>query len=794
MRRIVVRLGQFAVVAVVVLCVAAWFAVRASLPTLDGRIEVAGLADVATIDRDERGIPVITASSREDLAFATGFAHGQDRFFQMDLVRRQAAGELSEIFGPAAIDVDKRNRFHRFRARAVDVLATETDADRRVLDEYARGVNAGLDSLGARPFEYLILRHEPAPWRAEDTVLIVYAMFSQLNDERARRDVRRGFVKLAVPPSVFDWLYPDGTPLDAPLMGEPRAERPLPDAETYSVRDYTGTSPAAGERGKFPVPGSNNWAVSGELTATGRAMVSNDMHLGLRTPNIYYQARLVQTGEAGRDVTGVTLPGTPFVVAGSNSSVAWGYTNSYGDWSDAVRIIPGDEPGTYRTGAGDRPFEVHSEMIAVRGESPVELVVRETIWGPVDDAVTYPEGEIAVSWTAHDPRAVNLNILRLERATTVNEAMAIANTMGIPPQNFVVGDADGAIGWTIAGQIPIKADLDWRVPGDWSSADGWTGWREPSEYPRIVNPANGRIWTANSRVADAEALEIIGDGGYDLAARTRQIRDGLLAKDRFAADDMLAIQTDDRALLLERWRDVLLEVLDDDTIAGDAELSEYRRLVEGWEPRAVPSSVGYRLVRGFRLEVRSRVFFGLMGPVRAAFDEVDPLIANQFEGPLWQLVRDRPPHLLPGDYDDWNALLVAAVRANIDHLQSRYPGPLSERTWGEFNTAVIRHPLTRVLPLLSGWLDMPADELAGDDNLPRAQSPGFGASERFTVSPGDEANGLMQMPTGQSGHPMSDFYRKGHDDWVAGRPTPFLPGEARFTLTLAPAGGTLSED
>ncbi len=774
--------------------IAGWVLVRASLPTLDGTIDADGLSSVATIARDDSGIPVITAESREDLAYATGFAHGQDRYFQMDLIRRRAAGELSKLFGDVAVDADRRLRWHRFRPLAREVLATQDAADRRVIERYADGVNAGLASLGARPFEYFVLRKSPEPWLPEDSVLVVHAMFMTLNDSRARKDVRRGYAQRVLSDRVYAWLYPEGTEWDAPLMGEARTPPRFPSAEEYRVREWQGEAPAANEEGRPPLDGSNNWAVSGALTTTGRALVSNDMHLGLTTPNIYYQARLVQTGDAARDVTGVTLPGAPFVIAGSNGHVAWGYTNSYGDWSDAVVLRPGAEEGTYRTPQGDLPFVVHTETIDIAGAEPQVMEIRETIWGPVDEGADYPEGEIAVSWTAHHARSVNLRILELETATTVGDAMAIANTMGIPPQNFVTGDADGNIGWTIAGQIPARADYDSMVPADWSAAPGWTGWRSPDEYPRVYNPDSGRIWTANSRVADAEALEIIGDGGYDLAARSRQIRENLFAADSFSPEDMLEIQYDDRAVFLTRWRDLLLATLTDELVAGDGELAEYRRLVAEWLPRAAPESVGYRLVRGFRLEVRSRVFHALTGPVRGEYsDDVNLLISNQFEAPLWELVNERPTHLLSGEYSSWDELLVAAVRANIDYLTGTFEGPIGERTWGEYNTATIQHPLSRAVPLLSGWLDMPRDPLNGDSNLPKAQGPGFGASERFSVSPGDEANGIMHMPTGQSGHPLSRWYRDGHEDWVAGRPSPFLPGEAVHTLTLVPADGKLAE-
>ncbi len=783
-----IRTGAAALVLLTAAALVLWVMLRASLPQLDGELMAPGLGAPATIERDSAGIPTITARTRADLAYATGFAHGQDRFFQMDLIRRQAAGELSELFGEIAIDIDKRYRFHRFRERARAVLAASPAADVAILESYAAGVNAGLGSLGVRPFEHLLLGAEPDPWLAEDSVLVVYAMFMQLNDARASKDVRRGFAHRVLPPEVFSWLYPEGTLWDAPIMGQPRTQPAVPPASVFSVRDVTEKPPPAGEVGKPYLNGSNNWVVAGALTGDGRALMSNDMHLGHDVPNIWYQARLVVTDEKPRDVTGVSLPGTPFITAGSNGNIAWGYTNSYGDWADAVLLRPGATPDSYRTPQGDLEFEVRRETIEVKDAAPVVYEIRETIWGPVEDRVDYPDGDIAVSWIAHNPEALNLNLVTLETASDVDEALGIAATMGIPPQNFVVGDAGGNIGWTIAGQIPVKNGFDAMVPADWSREEGWIGWLHPSDYPRVVNPGNGRIWTANARVADADALAVIGDGGYDLGARASQIRDSLLASGEFEPVDMLAIQYDDRALFLSRWRDVILDVLTDARVSGDPRLVEYRELVRDWIPRATPESVGYRLVRAFRLEVQSKVFHALMAPVRAANGgDVEPLLSNQFEGALWQLLAERPRHLLPGVYESWDELLLDAVRTNIAWFEEQHDGSLAKRSWGEVNTASIRHPLSRALPLLSRWLDMPAEPLNGDVDLPKAQGPAFGASQRFSVSPGDEENGLMHMPTGQSGHPLSAFYRKGHDEWVHGRPSPFLPGETQHQLELVPA-------
>ena len=808
MKRLLKRLLTTLVVLSAAFLATVYFTLRGSLPPLDGEHIVDGLGAAVTIERDAAGVTTVIADSRADLAFGTGFAHAQDRYFQMDLTRRKAAGELSALVGEAALALDRRSRLHRFRARATEAIRRMSDVEQTLLAAYVAGVNAGLGSLSARPFEYFVLQSEPAPWVAEDTLLVVYAMYMELNDERAARDVQRGFARLSLPAEVFDWLYPAGTSWDAPLVGDAVPGVVMPAADVFDLRRTTangdgatiadsavGESTIPGPSSADPnivdteglMPGSNNWAVAGALTDSGRAIVANDMHLGITTPNVFYRARLVQRGDSSRDVSGVTLPGAPVVVAGSNGHIAWGFTNSYGDWSDAVLLVPGDGDDTYRTPEGEQRIENYAEEIAVRDGASETLLVRETRWGPIDDDVDYPAGDIAVSWVAHAAAGVNIVQLELETAASVEEALGVANRVAIPPQNFVVGDSAGNIAWTIAGRIPARGPAPALLPADWSTGAGWSGWVAADGYPRIVNPPSGRIWTANTRVVNGSALEKIGDGGYDLGARGGQIRDGLMARERFSPTDMLAIHLDDRALFLARWRDLLLDVLDDDNTREIPGRAEYRQLVQDWVPRASADSVGYRLVKAFRTVVRERAFLMLAAPIREAHgDDVPMRISNQFEGPLWQLVSEQPAHLLSAEYEDWPAFLLAAVDYVISDYDERYENGIAARTWGELNTASIRHPLSRALPWLSDWLDMPAEPLSGDGNMPRVQGPDFGASERFAVSPGAEATGYLHMPAGQSGHPLSDYYRQGHDDWVQGRASPFLPGASRHVLELRP--------
>ncbi|HEY0511813.1 MAG TPA: penicillin acylase family protein [Thermoanaerobaculia bacterium] len=768
---------------------------RASLPQLDGERRIAGLSAPVEIERDGLGVPTIHAANREDSARAMGFLHAQDRFFQMDLLRRQAAGELAEIIGPAVVKTDRQHRVHRFRERARQVLAMSSPEDRALLAAYAEGVNAGLHALDGKPFEYLMLRADPAPWRPEDSILAVYAMFFELNDGTGRRESALGVLRDTLPKPMFDFLSPVGTEWDAPVVGPAFATPPIPGPEVFDLRRRAALPKAAAfrlperNREEESVAGSNNWAVAGAHTADGHALLANDMHLGIRVPNTWYRASIARPDGAGGflRITGVTLPGTPTMVVGSNGHVAWGFTNSYGDWTDLVELeVDPRDPGVYRTPQGPRRFETLAERIHVKGGPDDTLEVKETIWGPVIDT-DHRGHPRALAWTAHHPETVNLGVAGLETARSLEEAMAVANRSGIPPQNFTVADDSGRVGWTIIGRIPRRVGFDGRVPTSW--ADGsrrWDGWLAPADVPRIVDPPAGRIWTANARVVDGEMLAKLGNGGYDLGARARQIRDDLMQLERATPRDLLAIQLDDRALFLERWRGLLLATLSPRAIAGHPRRAELRRLVEAsWTGRASIDSAAYRTVRAFRFFLEDQVFTSLTGQ-EGLPDEKRFGPTSQFEGPLWRLVTGRPFHLLDPRFKSWDEQLLAAVDAVLD-AGSRQGSSLAGLTWGARNTTRIQHPLSLAVPFLSRWLDVPPRQLPGDENMPRVQGPAFGASERLVVSPGHEETGIFEMPVGQSGHPLSPYYQKSERAWEHGEPTPFLPGPAVHRLRLAPA-------
>jgi penicillin G amidase len=768
---------------------AAWLTVRASLPQIEGEAVLPGLGAPVSIERDAAGVPVIRGATRLDVARATGYAHAQDRLFQMDLLRRVGGGELSALLGPGLLERDRRIRLHQFRQRARASLAALGAEDRALLDAYAAGVNASIAALGARPFEYLLLRTKPAPWLPEDSLLVAYAQWIDLQGLDDFGERRNGRLAAYLPASVVRLLTAPDPAFEAPLDGSRLPEVPLPAASEYDLR---GLGKALFDRvdrvreaklriaglGPTPDAGSNNFAVAAARSADGHALLANDMHLRLRVPNIWYRARLVVAGE-GIDVAGVTLPGLPAVIAGSNGHVAWGFTNSYGDFQDLVRIEPGHDPGSYLGPDGPRRFEFEDEFLAVAHAAPERLVVKKTVWGPVigQDGAGH---SLALAWTAHRADATDLSVMRLERARDLDQAAAIVGGAAMPGQNVMIADAAGRIGWVLSGRLPLRAGIDAARPSDWLDAGaGWQGWLPREESPRLLDPPQGYAWSANARVVGGEAYARIGDGDFAPAARARQIRDRLAALTRATPADLLAIQLDDRADYLAHWQPVLVAAL------GRAGEREAARLVAGWSGHAAVGDAGYRLLHQFERRVSDRAFTMIAAPAEAGAPAFAWEPPPRFTETAWRLIEARPVNLLDPRYPDWDAWLADIARRTARDLPPACAS-LAACTWGRVNTTHIQHPISAALPALARYLDMPAEPLPGDSFVPRVQSPDFGASERFVVSPGREAEGFFQMPGGQSGHPLSPFYRAGYDDWARGRPAPFLPGAAVHVLNLVP--------
>ncbi len=809
----------------------AYIWLRQSLPMLDGNVKNSSFAlQAATkIARDAQGTAIIHAQSRSDAYFAQGFVHAQERFFEMDLARRSAAGELAEIFGTAALPRDQGVRVHRMRARMQRNLALLEPRYVQLLERYRDGVNAGLKAHASTPFPYSLLGKTPRVWSTEDSLLTNAAMVFNLQDHTNSNELQMDAAKRVYSDAAYRYLFNRvSAEWDAPLMpGDPIVDPLLPTASELDLRALPASVFDRAATGSEAVRGSNNWAIAGNLSKTGSAMFANDMHLGLGVPSLWFRTQLnyphPDTSKP-LQITGVSLPGAPATVVGSNGSVAWGMTNSYGDWTDFVRLIPGSTAQHYQTMAGEELIAEHLERIAVSGAAEVELKVRETRYGPIvsKDAQGL---ELALAWVAHrefGPNAIGVDV-RFIDFELQNDAVAInqlASATGMPHNNVVSADREGTVAWVIGGRIPVRvhhSPISEIIDSKQLDGDVWTHFLAPEGAPRVTQPPDGLIYTANSRVINQEMLALIGNNSFALGARATRIRELLQNRAGMTENYLLQVQLDDQAPLLERWWHRALALT-----AADEKYAGVRTVLNEWNRKADRDSSAYRIVRNFRFEVLQEAISGLGAPVRAAALTNHNPVAPKFLGRefsinfpghaevmVWPILEQRALHLLPQPYrsieDFERACLDRALAKMLDdnYLDPAYASAqkpftaipldfaqlsadrLRKHTWGEQNTARIRHPLARAIPALGWLLNMRADPLSGDTgHIVRAQGPGFGASQRLVVSPGHEASGILHMPGGQSGHPLSPYYGAGHSDWVDGVPTPLLPGEIEHTLQL----------
>lgn len=809
------RIGLILLASILVVAAAGYWQLQRSLPQLDGE-RIAAVQSEVLIERDALGSAIITAQSRADAYFAQGFVHAQERFFEMDLTRRAAAGELSELFGAVALPTDRARRVHRMRARLTQYLASMSEPQKQLLQHYCAGVNSGLQALPTKPWSYSLLGVVPKAWSEVDTLLVNAAMHFNLQDASNSAELNADTARSVLSPEAFSYLYNRlSQQWDAPMMPGRADEFPDPLMPTPAQLDLRELPESAFQalagKGSEAVRGSNNWAVSGAVTESGSAMLANDMHLSLSVPSIWFRQQLRYRHD-GRAlvITGVSLPGAPGTVVGSNGSVAWGNTNAYGDWLDFVRLQPikGDD-GHYQDADGPQGIERVEEEILVKGGASETLVVRQTRYGPII-AKDHEGKELALAWVAHRPGGVDGMPVEFELSQSTQELLDRARQAGMPHNNVVAADIAGHIGWTIGGQIPIRQILDGGariVSSSELRGDVWRGFMAANDMraPTVMDPPEHRIYTANARVANAAGQAFIGNGGFALGARASRIRDLLTAhRSYFRESDMLRIQLDDQSPLMELWWQHLNQRL-----AAHPRYAGVRSVLGSWNRRASAESVAYRIVRGFRAEVIAELLNGLNAPIRAKYPNVVPSFPSHAEVIVWPILQRQALHLLPKPHQDFSQFELACLDRALAKILGKIDAEANAKNpfaavqlaeaelrvdafenhpWGEQNTAKIQHPLARAAPVLGWFLNMPADALPGDTgHVVRAQGPAFGASQRLVVAPGHEEQGLFHMPGGQSGHPLSPFYGAGHADWVDGHASPLLPTAPLHRLRLRAA-------
>lgn len=780
-----------------------------SLPKLSGNHHVAGLNEneFVRIETDQDGVPRIIADSVENVVYGLGYAHARDRFFQMDLARRYAAGELAEIFGggKSIVENDRNIRRHRFRNLCKTVVEGLNETDRRYLEKYTSGVNQALRDLRKKPWEYFLLKSNPEAWKPEDSLLVSQSIYLFLEGSDLGWHRANGLIHDILPKELAEFLTGRGSGWDSPVQREAFTAPPIPSPDAVNLRSdilfKLAEENEPWNRLETKVLGSNAWLVSGPRAHGGKSgpgLLANDMHLGFSLPPAWYKVSLVTTHEksnAAEEVHGVTLPGGPPMVAGSNGRISWGLTSAQGDWGDLLVLeIDPQNPRKYKTPDGWAQMQAVRETIRVKGGSDIEITIDWTIWGPVVD--TDLQGRPRVwRWVAQENEGVNLKIAKIAHCNSVDEALSLAAECGVPHVNFLVADAEGHIGWTILGRIPRRVGagrVDERRPMPAAEPDSaWDGYLNAGEAPKIFDPPGGLIWSANHRMAGGEILEKIGQGRYDRGVRATRIHQLLSNEKQPDEAAMLRIQMDNTDLLLRRWCDRFLKELTDNAISLKSDRSTFRQHLLKWSGRADANSTAYALLNECRLRVVTKILSPLTAPIRQA--EINAgrerlqfaLRHIGLETPVWAILEQEPAHLLSPKYNAWPELILEAVDETIEHaVKKGWP------SWGEVNALRLSHPFAAKMKLLRPILSAPVIHSSGAlTDMPKIQSPEFGASQRLAVFPGREQNAIMQLPGGQSAHPMSPHFMDLVPAWASGGNTPLAAGEAVHLLILRGRAG-----
>ncbi len=765
-----------------------YLTLNGSLPKLDDSIENVPISANATLSRDDLGTAVIYAETKQDTAFLLGYAHAQDRLFQLDLLRRQAAGELSELVGKRALEIDKKHRIHQFRQRAQAIFRKLPAEQQQVLQHYSDGVNQAAKAYAVKPFEYILTSSNFAPWQPVDSLLATYSMYIDLQLAQTEIDFHLTALKelfgdgmyqfFTLPSnyqSALDYTVIPSGHIDipaAPLTDLALNNAPKKSSQAVLKNKTQQTLASISQINELPDIGSNNWAVAGKFTSSTSAMLSNDMHLGLRVPSVWYRTQLNYTSDnQAIQVTGLSLPGTPILVVGSNGHVAWGFTNANIDNVDWVKL------------SDNAPLKtITEEIITPEGAETFTFEMSE--YGPVRQ---FRGVKYALKWVAHEDYAVNLNIADMPKVTSVEEGLAFSKSIRIPVQNMVIADSQGHIAWQLTGAITGRTN---NVRHAIDESDVSPLWSQNEAQPaNHIDPENGRVWSANARVMGVEDLQRFGDGGYALGARQQQIMKRLLQQSSFTEQDFYNIQLDNQALFLMPWHNLLVNALKN----NPQKYAEELQYLNDWQACACEDSVGYTLVRRFR----SRIINQLIAPIDVILSQYDLDSSNLLRGiepAIWAIIEAQPSDWLPSGIIDYQSFFMSAYDATKVDLLNKFGGDqqdLAQLTWGNVNTLRVNHPFASSLGVFSSIVNMPEVAGFGDSFLPAVQSGSFGASQRLIVRPGNEDKAILTVPGGQSGHPLSPYFKTGFKEYATQQHTPLLPSETQHSITFIPASATV---
>ena len=745
---------------------------RSPLPQLDGSVAVSGLSAPVSVTRDRHGVPTIEAASLRDLFFAQGYVTAQDRLFQMDLMRRSAAGELAEVFGEIALQHDRQQRILGIRATGERVLIALAPEDRQQFEDYARGVNAFIEShRGSLPLEFRLLHYAPRPWTPQDSLVIAAQMVETLSTSPQPALTREKILAKLGPELTAD-LYVNTSWRDRPPTepGPGMDETPehdetsSPPALTSIVPHSHQASPPESEESPWLTPffrdetvplGSNNWVVSGAHTTAGKPLLSNDMHLGHQMPNLWHEVHL-RSGDF--DVAGVSLPGHPYVIVGHNRRIAWGCTNLGPTVEDAY-IETFNDSGQYLTPEGWKQPETRHEVIHVKGKPDVMADVLVTRHGPIVTELAKGETrKIALRWTLYE--GMRDPFFRIDSAKNWQEFRRALSDFDVPGQNVVYADVDGNIGYQAAGKIPTRAAGDGSLPVNGSdNAHEWTGYIPFNKMPSVLNPASGIIATANARITPAKYPYSISVE-WEAPWRTARIYRVLQSGKKFSSADMLSLQTDIYSELDRFVADKLVYAVDHEASAS-ASARKAADILREWNGQMDANSVAPTIVTQTRAELKRM----LLEPKLGSSTQTDELGWQSYSWKMetiWleNVLSHQPARWLPPGFSDYDGLLTAG----LEQALKKAPEKLESWKWGPQNPVFIQNPILDQIPALRFWTGPGLRPQSGSATTVKAARRDHGPSERFTADLSNLDASTLNVVTGESGNFLSPYYM---DQWGA---------------------------
>jgi penicillin amidase len=706
-----------------------WYAWR-PLPQRSGRVEAPiGAAAAATFDA--LGVPHIRAANLEDALFVQGYVTAQERLFQMDGLRRVAAGDLAEILGPAYLESDRDSRRLRMRRIAEEAYLTLPAADRAAFAAYARGINYFIATHESDlPLEFTLLRYQPRPWSVVDSLLVCLYMYRDLTNTWRDQILKRDMLAHGDRNKV-EFLFP----VDA---------------------------------GAGPQPGSNAWAIAGRLTASGKPLLSSDMHLEYSLPGIWYMTH-IQT--PGMDVSGVALPGAPGVMVGHNQRIAWGITNLQFGVQDLYIEQIDDRTGRFLYRGQVEQARAERELIRVKGQPAVEIVVWVTRHGPLH--VTEGKDQMALRWTAAEPGVLQYPILDIDRAQNWRQFTAALERFPGPGSNFVYADIDGNIGFHVAGQLPKRRGYRGDVPVDGSSgAFDWDGMIPFDQLPAAFNPPSGIIASANQNTFPADYPYPFG-GNFAAPGRARQIRDLLSAHGKWRAEDLLAVQKDVYSAF-NKFLAAELVAAYDRRHAANPGLDPAIAALRTWNGQMAKDQAAPFLVTLAYQYLRT-----------AAAESAAPTIGPQYQFTLAsvaleKLLRERPA----GWFLDYDETLLRALADAVEEGR-RIEGPdIKHWQYGAYLRITIDNPVIHRVPLVGKYFDIGPAPMSGASSTVKQTTRTLAPSMRMDADLGDWDRSLLNVQIGQSGQIFSSHYKDQWAAWYYARSFPMQYGHVEVKSTL----------